>query len=47
MCRCQACELRDPFAEGWDVVEIVPATFVANLPEGGAEAWRATIARLE
>ena len=39
-------ELRDAFADGWDVVEIVPTTFVANLPGGGAQAWRATIARL-
>jgi SAM-dependent methyltransferase len=38
-------ELRDSFAEGWDVVEIVATTFVANLPGGGAQAWRATIAR--
>jgi 2-polyprenyl-3-methyl-5-hydroxy-6-metoxy-1,4-benzoquinol methylase len=38
-------ELRDSFAEGWDVREIVPTTFVANLPGGGAQAWRATIAR--
>jgi SAM-dependent methyltransferase len=40
-------ELRDSFADGWDVVEIVPTTFVANLPGGGAQAWRATIARLD
>ena len=39
-------ELRDSFAEGWDVVEIVATTFVANLPGGGAQAWSATIARL-
>ncbi len=39
-------ELRDAFADGWDVVEIIPITFVVNLPGGGAEAWRATIARL-
>jgi SAM-dependent methyltransferase len=39
-------ELRDSFADGWDVVEIVATTFVANLPGGGAQAWRATIARL-
>jgi SAM-dependent methyltransferase len=38
-------ELRDSFAEGWHVVEIAPATFVVNLPGGGAEAWRATIVR--
>ena len=36
-------ELRDSFASGWDVVEIVPTTFVAILPGGGAQAWRATI----
>jgi SAM-dependent methyltransferase len=39
-------ELRDSFADDWDVVEIVATTFVANLPGGGAQAWRATIARL-
>ncbi len=39
-------EIRDSFADGWDVVEIVATTFVANLPGGGAQAWRATIARL-
>ena len=38
-------ELRDSFAEGWDVMEIVATTFAANLPGGGAQAWRATIAR--
>jgi hypothetical protein len=26
-------------------VEIVATTFVANLPGGGAQAWRATIER--
>jgi SAM-dependent methyltransferase len=40
-------ELRDAFVDGWDVREIVPTTFVANLPGGGAEAWRATISRLD
>ena len=39
-------ELRDAFVDGWEVREIVPTTFVATLPGGGAEAWRATIARL-
>lgn len=38
-------ELRDSFAEGWRVLEIVATTFVANLPGGGAQAWRATIER--
>ena len=40
-------ELRDSFADGWDVVEIVAATFVTNLPELQAKAWRATIVRAE
>jgi SAM-dependent methyltransferase len=39
-------ELRDSFAEGWDVQEIIATTFVASLPGGGAQAWHATIARL-
>jgi SAM-dependent methyltransferase len=38
-------ELRDSFAEGWSVMEIVATTFVANLPGGEAQAWRATIER--
>ncbi|MGH2595240.1 MAG: class I SAM-dependent methyltransferase [Actinomycetota bacterium] len=38
-------ELRDSFAEGWRVVEIVATTFAANLPGGEAQAWRATIER--
>ncbi|MDP9299995.1 MAG: class I SAM-dependent methyltransferase [Actinomycetota bacterium] len=38
-------ELRDSFADGWDVREIVAATFVTNLPELQAKAWRATIVR--
>ncbi len=38
-------ELRDSFADGWRVVEIVATTFVANLPGGGAAAWHATIER--
>lgn len=38
-------ELRDAFAEGWDVREIAPATFATNLPEGDAQAWRATLVR--
>lgn len=36
-------ELRDSFAAGWDVVEIVGTTFQTNLPEREAQAWRATI----
>ena len=38
-------ELRDSFADGWDVSEIVAATFVTNLPELQAKAWLATIVR--
>ena len=38
-------ELRLSFAEGWRLVEIVATTFVANLPGGDAQAWRATIER--
>jgi ubiquinone/menaquinone biosynthesis C-methylase UbiE len=38
-------ELRDSFADGWDVREIVAATFVTNLPELQAQAWLATIVR--
>jgi len=40
-------ELRDAFTDGWHVVEIVATTFVANLPGGGAQAWRATFERLD
>ena len=36
-------ELRDSFREGWDLQEIVATTFATNLPEGEAQAWRATI----
>ena len=36
-------ELRDSFADGWEVVEIVATTFVANILGGEAQAWRATI----
>ena len=38
-------EIRDSFAEGWRVVDIVATAFVANLPGGEAQAWRATIER--
>ncbi len=38
-------ELRDSFADGWRVVEIVGTTFVVNLPGGGAQALRATFER--
>ncbi len=40
-------ELRDAFADGWDVVEIVPTTFAVNGAGDRAEAqaWRATIRR--
>jgi ubiquinone/menaquinone biosynthesis C-methylase UbiE len=38
-------ELRDSFADGWDVREIFAATFVTNLPELQAKAWLATIVR--
>jgi ubiquinone/menaquinone biosynthesis C-methylase UbiE len=38
-------ELKDSFADGWDVMEIGAATFVTNLPGHQAKAWRATIAR--
>ena len=38
-------EIRESFADGWDVREIAPVTFVTNLPELQANAWRATIAR--
>ena len=40
-------EIRDSFAEGWRVVEIVPTAFVATLPGGEAQAWRATIERTD
>jgi SAM-dependent methyltransferase len=40
-------EIRDSFAEGWDVRQIAPVTFVTNLPELQARAWRATILRAE
>jgi ubiquinone/menaquinone biosynthesis C-methylase UbiE len=36
-------ELRASFADGWRIVEIVATTFEANLPGGGAKAWRATV----
>jgi SAM-dependent methyltransferase len=38
-------EIRDSFDDGWDVREIAPVTFVTNLSELQAKAWRATIAR--
>jgi hypothetical protein len=38
-------EIRESFAFGWDVKEIAPVTFVTNLPELQAKAWRATIVR--
>jgi SAM-dependent methyltransferase len=38
-------EIRESFADGWNVREIAPVTFVTNLPELQANAWRATIAR--
>lgn len=34
-------ELRASFADGWDVVDIVAATFATNL--GEAQAWRASL----
>jgi SAM-dependent methyltransferase len=37
-------ELRASFVGRWEIVEIVATTFEANLPGGGAQAWRATIA---
>src|SRR6478672_10894174 len=33
-------EIRETFADGWDVREIAPVTFVTNLPELQAKAWR-------
>ena len=39
-------ELRDSFADGWDVSEIVAETFVTNLSELQAQAWLATIVRV-
>jgi SAM-dependent methyltransferase len=36
-------ELRDTFSEGWDIRELVRTTLETNLPEGEAQAWRATI----
>jgi SAM-dependent methyltransferase len=38
-------EIRDSFDDGWDVRETAPVTFVTNLSELQAKAWRATIAR--
>ena len=38
-------ELWDSFADGWNMMQIVAATFVTNLPELQAKAWRATIVR--
>jgi SAM-dependent methyltransferase len=38
-------EIRASFADGWDVQQIAPVTFVTNLPELQAKAWRATILR--
>jgi SAM-dependent methyltransferase len=38
-------ELRDAFADGWELREIVATAFVTNLPGGEAQAWRATIGR--
>jgi SAM-dependent methyltransferase len=40
-------EIRASFADSWDVRQIAPVTFVTNLPELQAKAWRATILRGE
>ena len=40
-------EIRESFADGWDVREIIATTFVTNLPELQANAWRATISRAD
>jgi SAM-dependent methyltransferase len=40
-------EIREAFAEGWEIKEIVPTTFAVNGPpeRQEAQAWRATIVR--
>ena len=45
--RVSRAEIRTAFADGWQIAEIVPTTFVTNLPEAQAQAWRATIARVD
>jgi len=40
-------EIRESFADGWDVRGIIATTFVTNLPELQANAWRATISRAD
>jgi SAM-dependent methyltransferase len=40
-------ELRDAFADGWEILEIVGTTFSTNLPGGEAQAWRTTIAHAD
>jgi hypothetical protein len=39
-------ELREAFAVGWRVHEIVPAVFETNLETGDVRAWRATVERV-
>lgn len=39
-------ELRETFAVGWRVHEIVPAVFETNLETGDVRAWRATVERV-
>jgi cyclopropane fatty-acyl-phospholipid synthase-like methyltransferase len=36
-------EIRSAFADGWEIEEIVATTFLTNVPDPEAQAWRATI----
>jgi SAM-dependent methyltransferase len=36
-------EIRAAFADAWEILEIVATTFLTNLPDREALAWRATI----
>jgi len=40
-------EIRAAFTEGWEILEIIATTFLTNLPDPEAQAWRATIARAD
>jgi len=42
--RVRQAELRDAFADGWDIESIEPARFQTNLEPPVAEAWVARIA---
>jgi SAM-dependent methyltransferase len=43
--RVTEAEIRGTFDDGWEVTELVPATFETIRPEGNVQAWRASILR--